>query len=125
MKEREPEEKTQKEEKKMSVYRVPVYDYDRVIAWVKYNSNLDYWNGRNWTCGGLGLHKGLAKLKDGRYILIHGTDWQGERDWGEIISPRRALEEVIKSGNTDLLEQPRFKELKELAEQMVEMEEEQ
>lgn len=102
----------------MSEYRVPVRDEDgHVIAQVKYNRNLDYWDGRNWTCGSVGRHKGLTRLKDGRYVLIYGTQWQGERDWAEVISPSRALQEILRSGNLELLEEARFRELKKLYEE--------
>lgn len=96
-------------------YRVTVYDADgKAIARVRYNNNLDYWNGRDWTCGALGRHKGLTRLKDGRYVLIHGTDWMGERDWAEVITPKEALYQVLKSGNTYLLDMKKFKDLKAL-----------
>ena len=99
-------------------YRVNVYDgNNNVVARVRYNSCLDYWDGRNWTNGGVGRHKGLTKLRDGRYVLIHGTDWQGEKDWAEIISPEQALQEILKSGNTELLETKKFAELKKLYEE--------
>ena len=98
-------------------YRVNVYEDGEVIARVRYNQNLDYWDGRNWQNGGVGYHKGLTKLKDGRYVLIHGTDWQGEKDWAEIISPEQALQEILKSGNTELLETKKFAELKKLYEE--------
>ena len=95
-------------------YRVNVYENQDVIARVRYNSCLDYWDGRNWTNGGVGRHKGLTKLRDGRYVLIHGTNWQGEKDWAEIISPEQALQEILKSGNTELLDTKKFAELKKL-----------
>ena len=67
--------------------KIPVYEDGNIIARVNYNSDLDYWDGRNWTCGSTGHHKGLTKLKkSGQYVLIHGTQWQGERDSAEIIS---------------------------------------
>lgn len=100
----------------MKEYRVNVYDGDKVVSRVRYNANLDYWNGRDWSNGGVGRHKGLTKLKDGRYVLIHGTDWQGERDWAEVISPEEALQEILKSNNLELLKTKKFKELKELYE---------
>jgi hypothetical protein len=65
-------------------------------------------------CGETGRHKGLTKLRDGRYVLIHGTQWQGERHWAEIISPEQALQEILKSGNVELLEKKKFAELKTL-----------
>lgn len=95
--------------------RVNVYGDNReVIARVKYNACLDYWDGRNWTCGSTGRHKGLTKLKDGTYILIHGTDWQGEKDFAEIIGKKQALQEILKSNNLDLLQLKKYKELKDL-----------
>ena len=69
-------------------------------------------------CGSTGRHKGLTKLKHGQYVLIHGTQWQGERDWAEIISKKEALQEVLRSGNLELLEEKRFCELKELSESL-------
>ena len=101
-------------------YRVNVYEnefMEEVIARVRYNQNLDYWDGRNWTNGGVGRHKGLTKLRDGRYVLIHGTNWQGEKDWAEIISPEQALQEILKSGNTELLDTKKFAGLKKLYEE--------
>jgi len=91
---------------------IPVYDEEGdVVAEVEYNSNLDYWDGNNHTCGSTGRHKGLTQLKTGEYVLIHGSQWQGERDYGEIISPDQAVKEIVRSGNTDL-----FDDLPELAE---------
>jgi len=104
-------------------YRVNVYENNEVIARVRYNSNLDFWDGRNWSNGGVGRHKGLTKLKDGRYVLIHGTDWQGEKDWAEVISAEAALQEILRAQRLELLETKKFKELKELyAKTMIEEE---
>lgn len=84
--------------------KVNVYDEgDNIVARVNYNQNLDYWDGSNWQNGGVGRHLGLTKLKDGRFVLIHGTQWEGERDYGEIISAERALQEVLEAGNDELL----------------------
>lgn len=99
-------------------YRVNVYEGGDVIARVRYNQNLDYWDVRNWQNGVTGRHKGLTKLRDGRYVLIHGTNWQGEKDWAEIISPEQALQEILKSGNTELLETKKFAELKQLYQEL-------
>jgi len=97
-------------------YQVSVYgDDDKVIARVQYNSILDFWDGHNWTCGsGAGHHKGITKLKDGRYVIINGTDWQGERDKAHVISKEQALQEILKSNHVELLKTKKFKELKEL-----------
>ena len=87
---------------------------NRIISRVKYNSILDYWDGHNWTNGGTGRHKGLTKLKDGRYVLIEGTQWQGQRNFAFVISKERALQEILESGKTELLARTKWEELKQL-----------
>ncbi len=84
---------------------VNVYNEGEIIGEVKYNTNLDRWDGRNYTSGSTGRHKGLTRLKNGQFVLIHGTQWQGERDTAEIITPEQALQEILKSGNLDLLKE--------------------
>jgi hypothetical protein len=97
---------------------VNVYDENgRVIAMVEANNNLDWWDGSNWTCGSTCRHKGLTRLSDGRYVLIHTTQWQGERDYAEIISEKQALQEILKADAVELLEEPKFAELKKLWEE--------
>ncbi len=96
--------------------KVNVYDGDEVIARVKYNNNLDFWDGHNWSCGSAGRHKGLTRLKNGQFVLIHGTDWQGERDYAEIISAQEALQEILKSENEELLKKYFPEEAKKLNE---------
>jgi len=112
-------------------YRVNVYENQHglflngnVIARVRYNTNLDYWDGRNWQNGGVGRHKGITKLKDGRYVIIIGTDWQGERDYAYVVDADEALQEILKSQNLDLLETKKFKELKKLYNERYLLEEE-
>lgn len=109
-------------------YRINVYDnadyQDTIIARVRYNQDLDYWDGRNWTNGGVGMHKGITKLKDGRYVIIIGTQWQGAKDYGYIVTPDEALQEILKSGNAHLLETKKFKDLKILYEKSVVQEDE-
>ena len=100
-------------------YRVNVYEnefMEEVIARVRYNQNLDYWDGRNWT-NGVGRHKGLTKLRDGRYVLIHGTDWQGERDYAYVVDADEALQEILKAQRLELLDTKKFTELKKLYEE--------
>lgn len=101
-------------------YRINVYnEKGEVVARVRYNANLDFWDGRNWTCGSTGRHKGLTKLKDGRYVLIHGTQWQDEKDYAEVITKEQALQEILKAQRLELLETKKFKELKELYEKTI------
>lgn len=97
----------------INVYRNE--DMEEVVARVEYNEKLDYWDGRNRTNGGVGKHLGIAKIKSGEYVLIYGTQWQGQRDYAEIVSKKKALNEILKSGNDELLEEEKFKDLKELA----------
>ena len=90
-------------------------DAGNVIARVNETQNLDYWDGHNMTNGGTGLHRGITRLKkSGKYVLIHITQWQGESDWAEIISPEQALQEIMK-GNESLLDEERFSELKKMS----------
>lgn len=83
---------------------VNVYENGKIIADVDYNNNLDVWNGQNWQSGGPGNHRGLTRLEDGRFVLIHGSDWQGVEDYAEIITPEEALQEILKS-SLNLLDQ--------------------
>ena len=92
---------------------IPVYDGEEIVATVSYNDNLDYWDGNNNTNGGVGLHKGLTRLKkSGKYVLIHGTQWQGSRHYAEIVTKQQAVREIIASGNNELFE--RYPELNEV-----------
>ncbi len=93
---------------------VNVFDGDEVVAQVSENTNLDYWDGNNNTCGSTGRHKGLTQLQDGRYVLIHSTQWQGEKDSAEVVTPAAALQEILTSGNEELFKDfPELEELKE------------
>ncbi len=105
-------------------YRVNVYENQHglilngdVIARVRYNQDLDYWDGRNWQNGGVGRHKGITKLKDGRYVIIIGTDWQGERDCAYVVDAEEALQEILKAQRLELLDTKKFAGLKKLYEE--------
>jgi len=94
--------------------RVPVYDEEgKVIARVAYNKKLDFWDGHNWTCGSTGRHLGYTRLKSGKYVLIHGTQWQGERNHAEVVSPERLVQEAARAGRLDELYED-FPELREI-----------
>jgi len=100
----------------MGEYRINVYEDDyreKVVARVRYNKNLDSWDGHEYNSG-KGLHKGITKLRDGRYVIIHGSQWQGSVDYGTIVSAEEALQEILKSGNSELLKTKKFKGLNEL-----------
>jgi hypothetical protein len=108
-------------------YRVNVYanqyELNEVIARVRYNQNLDFWDGRNWQNEGTGRHKGITKLKDGRYVIIIGTDWQGERDYAYIVNAEDALQEILKAQRLELLDTKKFAKLKKLYEEKYLLEE--
>lgn len=98
---------------------VNVYNDDgELIATVKYNSNLDVWNGSNYQNGGTGRHLGLTKLEDETYVLIHGSDWQGDMDWAEIIPPKKAYELIMKY-DEDMLEWKAFQSLKRFNDELL------
>ena len=101
-------------------YRINVYEGDefreQVIARVRYNTDLDYWDGNNMGNGGTGMHKGITKLKDGRYVIIIGSQWQGSKDYAYIVSAEEALQEILKSDNGQLLDTKKFVQLKMLHE---------
>ena len=85
--------------------RVNVYGNGKVVARVQYNSNLDFWNGSNWTSGSTGRHLGITKLKkSGQFVLINGTQWQGEQDTAEIISDEEAYQIIMRMGHEELFE---------------------
>ena len=95
---------------------VNVYDGGKVVARVEYNNKLDFWDGHNWTSGSSGRHLGITKLRDGRFVLIHGSDWESERSNAEIVSPETALDAILRSGNATILDEKKFAELKTLME---------
>lgn len=109
-------------------YRINVYEgeefREQIIARVRYNTDLDYWDGNNMGNGGTGMHKGITKLKDGRYVIIIGSQWQGSKDYAYVVSPEEALQEILKSGNEQLLDTKKFRELKELHDESLIEEEE-
>lgn len=97
---------------------VNVYQDGELIATVKYNSNLDVWDGSNYQNGGTGMHLGITKLEDGSYVLIHGSDWQGDTDWAEIIGEKTAYELIMKY-DSSMLEWKAFEDLKKFQDELL------
>ena len=91
---------------------------EELIATVKYNSNLDVWNGSNYQNGGTGRHLGITRLVDGRYVLIYGSDWQGDSDYATIVSDKTAYEKIMKY-DPSLLEEDKFKDLKKFENNLI------
>ena len=77
-----------------------------VIARVKYNECLDYWDGRNHTNGGIGMHKGITKLRkpidpERPYVIIIGSQWQGGFDYAYCVDAQEAVSEICRSGKIE------------------------
>jgi len=100
----------------VNVYEEADYN-EEIIGQVEYTENLDHWDGSNWTSGGVGQHEGLSKLEDGRYVLIYGTQWQGQKDYGETISREEAVQKILQSGNHELFKE--YPELEELRKETI------
>lgn len=84
---------------------IKVYDdYREIVGEVEYNNNLDFWENNNRSCGSIGRHKGLTRLKK-KYVLIHVSQWPGEQDYAELIGANQAKQEIIDSGNEKLFEE--------------------
>jgi len=81
--------------------KVPVYENEEVVARVEYNDNLDFWDGRNMTCGSTGRHLGYTRLKSGKFVLIHGTQWQGEKASAEVVSGEELVQAAARTGHVD------------------------
>ena len=93
---------------------INIYEYGKVIGRVAANTNLDYWDGYNMCHGGLGRHLGLTIRKNGDLVLIHTTQWQGAQDYAEVVTEDEAMQAILRADAIDLLEEPRFKKLKDL-----------
>jgi len=88
-----------------TVCRVPVYNEEgEIVARVEYNDNLDVWDGRNFSAGSTGRHLGITKLKTGAFVLIYGTQWQGEKDYAKIVSKETAFQAALKSGKEKIID---------------------
>lgn len=79
-------------------------DNGEAIGMVEYTANLDHWDGSNQTSGDTGRHLGIGRLKDGRFYVCHGTQWQGERDSANII-PEVDAKELCLRHNPDVYEE--------------------
>jgi len=87
---------------------------------------------QSWTTGtapigpqaAQGRHLGITKLKKlDAFVLIHGTQWQGEQDTAEIVTDEEALQSILRAGQEKLLNEPKYSRLKELWESQKDEEE--
>ena len=91
---------------------IPVYEDGKIVGQVNYTSNLDHWNGSNWQCGGVGLHLGITQLKKtGKYVLVHGTQWEGSRNTAEVVTPDEALQTILAHDSDELKNWPELQKL--------------
>lgn len=94
--------------------KISVYENKQIIGQVEYNSDLDHWDGHNFACGGPGRHLGIAQFKkSGKYVLIYGTQWQGERDRAEVVSADKALQAILTHKPDELTNWPELQKLYE------------
>ena len=90
---------------------------ENIIAKVKYNNNLDHWNGKFMvSLAGSSefiLHKGLTRLRNGNFVLIttatqYHHPLENEREniaCAHIIEDEQAMLEILKSSRYELFEQ--------------------
>ena len=84
--------------------KVKCYNGNEVIGMVDCVYNLDYWDGSTHTPEIAGRHLGIGKTKDGRFFyLVHGAQWQGEKDYAELVGEEEAKQEVLRH-NPDIYE---------------------
>ena len=70
--------------------RVKVYDdQSRVVARVRYNSNLGIY-------GNYEGYRGVTRLRDGRYVILVLWPKEGD-DYGYVVSPGEALRIILRS----------------------------
>ena len=91
-------------------YYINVYlneESDEIAGRVKANSNLDYWDGKNYTYGGVGNHGGITKLRriidNKQFVFIFTTQWEGVKNRAWLISNEEALQHILNSENESLL----------------------
>ena len=73
--------------------RVNVYESEfcnKIVARVKYNEKLDYWDGRNRGNGGLGMHKGITKLRQ-QVCYYYRFSISRIKDYAYIVSKERGI----------------------------------
>ena len=75
------------------------------------HTEADYWAHPHPS---INCQKGLTILEDGTYMIIEHRKWVEQESIGYLITKDEALNEILQAGNLTLLEQPSFKELKDL-----------
>ena len=96
----------------VNVYEGDRHEGGKIIGRVSYNESLDHWDGHNHTCGSTGLHLGIARLKkSGKMVLIHGTQWQGSRDYAEAVTDAEAIQAILANNPRIMADYPHLQEI--------------
>lgn len=77
---------------------------DEVIADVKYNNDLDMFDGDDHFNPDRGRHLGFGQLDDGRFYLVFGTEYKGQHNYAVVVPAERIVKEALKSHNLHVLE---------------------
>jgi|SRR5690554_2134137 len=92
-------------------------EWQEIIEVEDQGFNCDRWDGNNLTTGGTGLSLIVYRTKDDRYLVIHGTSWQGEDDQATVFDKQDFLEYMTKINREkearNIIRQPQPKELLE------------
>lgn len=84
-----------------------------LFASIPGHTEQEYWEHQN---NGLSCQKGITCLEDGSFLIIEQRQWIEQESFGYTISKEEALKEILLSDNLDLLDHPKFFELKILYE---------
>ena len=90
---------------------VPVFDRDNRYTGIDVEivTNLDDFE--TGDDGFSGVHAGITKLPDGRYVFMRTSQWEGDTNWGDVVTPAEALWLILDRGHEELLQQEEFKDL--------------
>jgi hypothetical protein len=98
----------------MKEKKVPLYETkyrNNSMYTVEANNNLDYWDGRGFSCGVEYGHRGLSRTRDGKYFIIETNDRYPSRDNAYLVSDVKAYMEICYSRNYGLFQKGIFKQL--------------
>ena len=87
--------------------------FTTLFASIPSETERDYWDQQK---NGLSFHKGITRLEDGSFLMIEQRQWIEQESIGYPISNEDALKEIILSNNLQLLNHPKFLDLKILYE---------
>lgn len=86
------------------------------VARVRYNENLDHWDGSNWSNGGVGQHLGITRLrKSGKMVIIYGSNRQNSINCGITVTDDVATSMIL-SNNADVIK--KYPHLQKIAEEL-------